>query len=104
MDEDFLATRLTQLRIQRGVSAREMSLSLGQAPNYINTIENRKSLPSMQAFFFICEYLNITPQEFFDTGNPCPEEIRAFISEAQQLDPQSRALVLELMQRLRGAK
>lgn len=66
MDEDFLATRLTQLRIQKGVSAREMSLSLGQAPNYINTIENRKSLPSMQAFFFICEYLNITPQEFFD--------------------------------------
>lgn len=104
MDEDFLATQLSQLRIQKGVSAREMSLALGQAPNYINTIENRKSLPSMQAFFFICEYLNVTPQEFFDADNPCPAEIRALVSEAKRLDSRSRALVLELMRRLRGAK
>lgn len=56
MFEDFLPDRLAKLRIQKGVSARDMSLSLGQANNYINTIENKKSLPSMQSFFYICDF------------------------------------------------
>ena len=44
-----------------------MSLSIGQNPGYINNIENGKNYPSMEAFFYICDYLGITPQEFFDT-------------------------------------
>ena len=48
---------LLDSRTQKGVSARDMSLSLGQANNYINNIENKKSLPAMQSFFYICEYL-----------------------------------------------
>ena len=72
MYEDFVPERLAKLRSQKGVSARDMSLSLGQANNYINNIENKKSLPAMQSFFYICEYLGVTPQEFFDEGNPYP--------------------------------
>ena len=68
--EDFVPERLAKLRMQKGVSARDMSLSLGQANNYINNVENKKTLPSMQSFFYICEYLGVTPQEFFDEGNP----------------------------------
>ena len=67
MYEDFVPERLAKLRTQKGVSARDMSLSLGQANNYINNIENKKSLPAMQSFFYICEYLGVTPKEFFDT-------------------------------------
>ena len=44
MYEDFVPERLAKLRTQKGVSARDMSLSLGQANNYINNIENKKSL------------------------------------------------------------
>ena len=47
MYEDFVPERLAKLRTQKGVSARDMSLSLGQANNYINNIENKKSLPAM---------------------------------------------------------
>ena len=54
MYEDFVPERLAKLRTQKGVSARDMSLSLGQANNYINNIENKKSLPAMQSFFYIC--------------------------------------------------
>ena len=36
MYADFVPARLAQLRTQKGVSARDMSLSLGQANNYIN--------------------------------------------------------------------
>lgn len=64
---DWFPKRLSELRTQRNVSARDMSLSLGQSESYINKIENKRTLPSMSGFFYICEYLEITPQEFFDT-------------------------------------
>ena len=57
------AERLAQLRMIKGVSARDMSLSLGQSTGYINNIENKNNLPSMTAFFYICEYLNIEPRD-----------------------------------------
>ena len=63
--EDF-TLRLARLRNQMNVSARDMSLSIGQNPGYINNIESGKALPSMSVFFYICEYLGITPAEFFD--------------------------------------
>ena len=59
--------RLIELRLNKGVSARDMSLSIGQSPGYINNIENGVNFPTMTVFFWICEYLNITPSEFFDT-------------------------------------
>lgn len=65
--EDF-AARLTDLRNARGVSAREMSLSIGQNPGYIHNIECGRALPSMECFFFICEYLKITPADFLTSA------------------------------------
>ena len=104
MYEDFVPERLAKLRTQKGVSARDMSLSLGQANNYINNIENKKSLPAMQSFFYICEYLGVTPQEFFDEANPYPETLTEFIAEARQLDPQSMQYILGIMKELNSRK
>ena len=87
MYEDFVPERIAKLRTQKGVSARDMSLSLGQANNYINNIENKKSLPSMQAFFYICEYLGVTPLEFFDEGNENPEALQQFMRKAESYLP-----------------
>ena len=52
-----------------------MSLSIGQGPGYINNIENGHNLPSMSVFFYICDYLGITPSEFFDLDNKDPGEL-----------------------------
>lgn len=38
MYEKEFAQRLAQLRTQKGISARDMSLSIGQNPGYINTM------------------------------------------------------------------
>ena len=100
MYENFLPDRLAELRMQKGISARDMSLSLGQANNYINTIENKKSLPSMQSFFYICEFLNITPQEFFDEGNTNPQRLREFMNEAKKLNDNSMSHLLGIMKEL----
>lgn len=102
--EEFLPQRLTQLRMQKSVSARDMSLSLGQANNYINSIENRKALPSMQSFFYICEYLGVTPQEFFDEGNACPVRLRELLDEAKRLDDNALGHLLALMRELNAGR
>ena len=86
MYEDFFVERLISLRNQKNVSAREMSLALGQNGSYINRIENKLALPSMQAFFYICEYFQISPQEFFDENNPAPIKIDQIIEELKKLD------------------
>lgn len=104
MYEDFISQRLAQLRMKKGISARDMSLSIGQANNYINSIENKKTMPSMQSFFYICEFLNITPQEFFDEENKNPEELKMFIEEAKKLDDTSLNYILGIMKKINDKK
>ena len=48
INEENFAERLSQLREARQVSAREMSLAIGQNCSYINRIENKKAFPSMR--------------------------------------------------------
>lgn len=84
--EKWFPQRLTQLRAQRGVSARDMSLSIGQNTGYINSIENGKNFPTMKNFFYICEYLHITPKEFFDADTNDPEALRGMIANLKKLD------------------
>ena len=88
MYEEMFARRLTQLRMQKGVSARDMSLSLGQNHGYINSIESGKTFPTMTNFFYICEYLHITPKEFFDVDAADPEALRGMITNLKKLDPE----------------
>ena len=84
---DWFYNRLTELRTQKGVSARDMSLSLGQSESYINKIENRRTLPSMTGFFYICEYLGVTPQEFFSTELLAPQKAKKLQQEIEKLTP-----------------
>ena len=84
----MFAERLAQLRTAKGVSARDMSLSIGQSAGYINNIENKNNLPSMTAFFYICEYLGITPQEFFEFDSKYPQKLDEIIGDLKRLDEQ----------------
>ena len=49
---------------------------------------------------FICEYLGVTPQEFFDEGNANPEALNEFIAQARQLDSRSFEYILGIMKEL----
>lgn len=81
MDKDYISERLATLRMQAGISAREISLSLGQNEHFISDIENKKSVPSMQSFLSICDFFKITPTEFFDKENSNPVLLNKLISE-----------------------
>ena len=100
MFEEEFSLRLARLRTEKGVSARDMSLSVGQNPGYINSIEIGKAMPSMSAFFFICDYLGITPMEFFDTEAEQPEELRKLIKNLKRLDKRQFNNIAEIVEGL----
>lgn len=104
MDETYISERLARLRTQKGISARDMSLSIGQANNYINNIENGKSAPSLQGFFYICDYLKISPKDFFDEGNNDPELLNELIDELKLLNSAALKHVLGLVREIRNKK
>lgn len=64
MFEDFFAERIALLRNKKNVSAREMSLSIGQNESYINRIENKLAFPSMQAFFISVNIFTLLQKNF----------------------------------------
>ncbi len=100
MNEKEFALRLSALRNQKGVSAREMSLAIGQSEGYINSIENCRNLPSMAAFLFICEYLSVTPQQFFDSDAQNPEKLSRLIDNLKKLDEQQLDTIATLVEGL----
>lgn len=104
MYEEFTQNRIAQLRLQKKVSARDMSLSLGQNSSYINQIENHKALPSLQGLFYICEYFGITPQQFFDEDNSVPSLIASLIEDAKNLDVSSLQHIAAIVKELSSKK
>jgi transcriptional regulator with XRE-family HTH domain len=59
MYEKFVRDRISQLRLQKGVSEYQMSYDLGHSRGYIYNISSGKSLPPLTELFNICEYLGL---------------------------------------------
>lgn len=97
--ENF-SKRLAQLRQEKGVSARDMSLSLGQSESYINKIENNYAMPSMQGFFYICEYLGVTPSQFFNEEEKYPIAMKELVNNAKGLNEVQLRLLSEFIKSL----
>ena len=93
--------RLAELRTQADVSARDMSLSLGQSESYISKIENGHNLPSMSVFFYICDYLKVSPQEFFDLESRAPDRLSEITAKLKRLNPEQLALVSRLVDQMK---
>lgn len=62
--------------MQKGISESALSFELGKDKSYIQTITSGKSFPSMEMFWEICTYFDMTPQEFFALELPSPARQR----------------------------
>lgn len=101
MTEEDFSLRLARLREEKGVSARDMSLSMGQNPGYINNIESGKSMPSLSGIFYICEYLGITPKDFFDIEVKNPSKATELYTIAKGLTDEQLDNMIALAKELR---
>lgn len=100
MNEEYIRNRITSLRIRKGVSEYKMSYDLGHSRGYVYNISSGKALPPMKEFLAICEYLEVTPQEFFDESDKNPELIQKAMEGMKKLDENDILMLLGLINRL----
>ena len=100
MNEDFVRERITNLRIKKGVSEYQMSYDLGHNRGYVYNISSGKALPPLKEFFAICDYFEITPQQFFDDSSKNPELIQKAIEGMKQLDESDMLMLLSWINRM----
>ena len=100
MNTDFVRNRILQLRIKKGVSEYRMSSDLGHSKSYIQSISRGKALPSFSEFLYICEYLGVTPAEFFDPNSEDPQAICKLKHFAQKLSPEDLDALINMAERL----
>ena len=100
MDSKFIADRITELRLKKNVSEYQMSLDLGRNKTYIQSITSGRNLPKMNHFLDICDYLGVTPMEFFDDELhhiPLQQKANELL---KQLDEEDLLAVISILNRL----
>ena len=75
VDANFIRNRITQLRLQKGVSEYQMG-------------------------YEICDYFGITPSQFFDTSIENPALLQTAIEELKKLNDDDLMLIIGNIRRL----
>ena len=101
MNEKFIRERITELRIQKNISEYKMSLDLGHSKSYIQSISSGKALPSMSKFLYICEYLDITPKEFFDVNDTETIKLHQLFISAKELNNEDLDVLIYLANQIK---
>ena len=72
---------------------------LGTA-DVIYNISSGKALPPLKEFLAICDYFDVTPQQFFDENTQNPELIQKAVNGMKQLNEDDLLLLLSIINRL----
>lgn len=65
LTKNFIMDRITELRLKRNVSERQMSRDLGHSPTYLSNLAANKGLPSLKVIVECCNYFGISVSDFF---------------------------------------
>ena len=84
--DEFIRTRITELRMQKNISEHKMSLDLDKSESYIRGITSGAALPSLKELFNIISYFNITPTEFFAPMEDADTPYRELCEKLRTLD------------------
>ncbi|PST28256.1 XRE family transcriptional regulator [Enterocloster lavalensis] len=95
----MLITQL-QLRLKKNIAEHRMSLDLGHSRSYMQGISSGRAFPSMTEFLAICEYLGVTPRDFFEEENENPRLVSQITAKSKSLPDDDLSLVLSLIERL----
>lgn len=101
MNDKFIRDRISILRTKKGISEYKMSLDLGHSKSYVQSISAGRALPSLSEFLYICEYLGVTPKEFFDEETNDPQLIRELYNISLSLEKEDLEVLLSMAKRLK---
>ena len=100
MTNSFIRERITELRIKKGVSEYRMSTDLGHSKSYIQSITSGRALPSLSEFLYICDYLEVTPIDFFDQNVSEPILLRQLINLTKNMSDKDLLALISIADRL----
>ena len=100
MDQQFIRERISILRTKKNISEYRMSTDLGHSKSYIQSISSGRSLPSMSEFLYICEYLGVTPREFFDDSINDPQLVQELYELSRNMPEDNLKILIDLAKRL----
>jgi len=100
MDQQFIRERISALRTKKNISEYRMSTDLGHSKSYIQSISSGRSLPSMSEFLYICEYLGVTPKEFFDDSTNDPQLVQELYELSCNMSESNLKMLIDLAKRL----
>ena len=101
MNDKFIRDRISILRTKKGISEYKMSLDLGHSKSYVQSISAGRALPSLSEFLYICEYLGVTPKEFFDEETKDPQLVRKLYNISLSLEKEDLEVLLSMAKRLK---
>ncbi len=101
MTEEFIRNRITELRMKKDVSEYKMSLDLGHSKGYIQSISSGRTMPSMSEFLAICDYLNVTPTDFFNNEITSPTLLQEAIDKMKNIPECDLKLIIQLIDRMK---
>ena len=64
MDESYVLKKITQLRLQKGISEVQLGKAIGKGKSYIHAVVSKEITLSMPVFLKICAVLNVSPSTF----------------------------------------
>jgi len=100
MDLKFIRDRITALRVKKNVSEYRMSTDLGHSKSYIQSISSGRSMPSLSEFLYICEYLGVTPREFFDEDIKEPQLVQKLYELTRNMSDKDIEVLINTAERL----
>ena len=101
MNDKFIRDRISILRTKKGISEYKMSLDLGHSKSYVQSISAGRALPSLSEFLYICEYLGVTPKEFFEEETKDPQLVRELYNISLSLEKEDLEVLLSMAKRLK---
>ena len=104
MNDAFIRNRISMLRMRKNVSEYKMSTDLGHSNSYIHSISSGKALPSMGEFLYICEYLGVTPREFFDDEMLAPQQVQKLYQLTKNMPDEDLQVLISTAERLNAKK
>ena len=89
-DTKFIPERITKLRMEHNVSEYQLSLDLGFSKGYIQAISSGNILPSLTALYKICDYFDITPEQFFSGSNSDTKLLGDLLETLREMTPEEQ--------------
>ena len=104
MDKDFVSKRIANIRTDKNLSARGLSLDLGKSRDYIFQCEAGKLNPPLDFIFDFCNHFKMPIGEFFDQNIEYPVRIKNLIADINKLNNEEYEQVLSLVKLLANKK